>query len=410
MKILIGTVEKSNMIELYKKAFQLLGHDVITIAEPHPFFNENKYTHDLAKPSLLFKEIKNKFIKRLNILRWFVAKRWVITHKLFLYYKYRNTIDLMLVFGDGFYNNAVTDFNFLQKKNKKIVQVFFGGDVRCWEAFNQEYNIDISTIEKEPINNENFNRILTRLRKAELYANSIYSLPDQAGLTLRPFFRLYMPFECEKYKFTLHERPVPVVIHIESKLPYKGESFIYTAINKLKEQGVEFEFRTYKNLSHAEVIKELENADILVDEVMIFGPGTLTYEAIACGCAVATKVQEGHIVKDFLCNLEIENIEKPLREFILNKGKRINDLTQCYEVLKNINNPENIAKDIIQRSAADIYDFANHDFHPKYFLEKYHLPVGHVVSYENKKLTRMVFDKYYNDAKLRQSLIERNLL
>ena len=230
MKILIGTVEKSNMIELYKKAFKSLGHDVITIAEPHIFFRDNKYTHDLTKPSFLFKSFKNKLIRRLDTVRWFVAKRWVLIHKLFLYYKYRNVIDLMLVFGDGFYTAEITDFNFLQKKNKKIVQVFFGGDARCWEAFSQEYNIDISTIEKQPINNENFNAILTRLRKAELYANSIYSLPDQAGLALRPFFRLYMPFEYQKYKFTVKDRSVPVVIHIESKLPYNGESLIYAAI------------------------------------------------------------------------------------------------------------------------------------------------------------------------------------
>jgi hypothetical protein len=410
MRILIGTVEKSNMIELYKKAFKSLGHEVITIAEPHVFFNENQYTHDLTKPSFLFRPIKNKIFRRLNTVKWFVAKRWIYFHKVLLYYKYRNRIDLMLVFGDGFYTDAVTDFNFLHKKNKKIVQVFFGGDARCWEAFNQEYKIDISTIEKQPINNENFNAILTRLRKAELYANSIYSLPDQAGLALRPFFRLYMPFEYQKYKFTVNGRPVPKVIHIESKLPYKGESLIYAAIDKLKKQGVAFDFQVYKNLSHKEVINKLEDADILVDEVMIFGPGTLTYEAIACGCAVATKVQEGHIVKDHLCNLEIEDIEKPIKEFILNKDKRISDLKKAYEVLKLVNDPQNIAKDIIQRSETDIYDFSKYDYQANFFAKGYHLPAGHIVSEQNKKLTRMVFDKYYKDEELKQSLIDRKLM
>lgn len=398
------------MIELYRKSFELCGHEVVTIAEPHSFFTEATYTHNLKTPAFLFRNSKGRFLRYVNILKWMVAKRWSQYYKSRLFHRYKKEIEMLVVLGDGFYNTSLEDFKYLHNANKKIVQIFFGGDARCWEAFNQEYKIDISTIEKHPINNENFNLILTRLRKAELYSNAIYSLPDQSGLAIRPFFRLYMPFECEKYKFISQGRDVPVVVHIESKQPYKGEPFIFEAIERLRNEGLQFEFHNYKNLSHKQVIEVLENADILVDEVMIFGPGTLSYEAIACGCAVATKVQPGHLAKDFMCNLEIENIQHPLRDFIINKELRIQNLQKAYDLLKNINNPENIAKDILQKVNLNEHDFAIHDFQPRYFLERYTLPEGHIVSEKNKKLTRMVFDKYVNDPVLRQSLIDRNLM
>ena len=45
MRILIGTLEKSNMLTLYKMAFESLGHKVVTVAVPHPFYKAD-YTHN----------------------------------------------------------------------------------------------------------------------------------------------------------------------------------------------------------------------------------------------------------------------------------------------------------------------------------------------------------------------------
>jgi hypothetical protein len=407
MKILIGTIEKSNMIELYRKSLQSIKHDVITIVVPHIFFNSNIYTHDLLTPKFLFKLSSNRYF---NIIKWNFGKLLISFKKIIFFIFYRNKIDAMIVIGDGFFNDKIEDFKYLRKKGRGIIQIFFGGDSRCWDAFNQQYGIDISTVEKNPIDNVNFNSILTRLRKAELFANAIYSLPDQAGLAIRPYYRLYLPFEIDEYKFTIHDRDIPVIVHIESKQPYKGEEFIYNAIDNLKNQGIQFEFKVYQNLSHEEVISVLENADILVDEIILFGIGVLSNEAIACGCAVAAKVDKKHIISDYVCNIDIGNIEEPLREFILNKSLRNNNLKKSYEILKNNNNPKNIARDIEQKIKNDFLVEENKLIEPNFFVNNYTLPEGHVVSEYNKKLTRQVFQKYCSNLDLQQSLIDRKLM
>jgi hypothetical protein len=313
--------------------------------------------------------------------------------------------------GDSLLMNNLSDYKYFKDKGIKIGHAFYGGDVRCWDAYKQEFNLDISTIEDQPINNYIFNRRITRLRKVELFADGIFSVLDQAGLAIRPFHRIYIPFECGKYNFRVQNRDIPVVVHIESRQPYKGEETIYAAVKKLQESGIKFIFKSYKGLTHSEVIDVLEDADILVDEVINFGPGTLGNEAIACGCALAVKVQEGHMARDYFCDIDELNIFQALAEFITNKEKRISSVYKAYDILKSENNLESIANDIIAKIGIDPMDFKEHFCTPSFFLEKYELPAGHIMSKKNKKLTRMVIEKFYpQNPEMINSLKLRNLI
>ena len=408
--ICIGTTEKSNMIWLYSKAFVSLGYNVITIAEPHPFF-KNNYTYNLAKPDWLFNSFKsrNVYYKIVNVILWQASKLYTQIRRNLLYYKLRKKIDIMIVIGDGFFSKNHRDYQYLKSKNKKIVQICYGGDVRCWDAFNQEFKIEIQTIEQQPIENNRFNITLNRLRKAELYADAIFSLPDQHGLGLRPYFKVYLPFECEDYKFTLNNREKPIIVHFESRLPYKGENFLYSAIEILKKEGLQFDFHIHKDMKHNEVIEKLQDADILLDECLIFGPGTLGNEAIACGCALVTKVQKDHFIFPYVCNISEYNILEPLRNFILDKTLRIKNLEIAYQKLKEFNYPKNIALDILEKIKIDRKDFANHTHIPKFYLDKYIIPHGHSLNKKNKENTKLILNEYINDSKKLDNLLSKNL-
>ena len=408
MRVLIGTIEKANMIHLHANAFRAIGHEVITVATPHPFYDAT-YTHSLHSPPYLFHPVKSRNFWPLESARWRLAERREKQLRLAMYMKYKDQIDLFLVMGDGFFNNETKDFEYLRKRGAKVVQLFYGGDARCWNAFHQEYKVDISTMTEQPIDNSNFNSILTRLRKAELFSNQIYSLPDQMGLAIRPYSKITVPFEFEKYQFNITNRAVPKIVHIESRQPYKGEEFIYSAIEKLKMEGLPFEFRSYKNLAHSEVRHVLEDADILVDEVMIFGPGSLGNEAIACGCALATKMQPDHIIARNVCNLSEHNILEPLRRFILNRETRVRDLKICRELLEQHNSPREVAIQIVDALKCSSNRKVT-DYSPSFFLQHYELPIGHVVSQRNKNLTRQVLNLYPISTKEMSSLEKRGLI
>lgn len=409
MVVFIGTKEISNWIHLYAKAFEENGDTVITCAEPHPFYSDN-YTHNLGNPKWLFRAIQSPRFRFLEAIRFQVAKFFKLLRKYFILLRHIDKVDLFVFVGDGFFQESTWDFQIIKRRGKKIVHVFYGGDVRDWDAFGQKYKIDVTEIEDGIISGKYFNEKVFRLRKSELYADALFSVEDQGVLALRPFYKLRIPFEVGKCRFVVKNRIIPKIVHIESRRPYKGERFIYDAIKRLKDEGLAFDFKSYKGLSHDEVYDVLEDADILVDEVMIFGPGTLGHEAIACGCALATKMQDDHFLKDLICNLDYDNIVDPLRDYILGREARVATLYKCYELLLKNASPNEVAKHIIEKLAIDKRDYSKHDYIPDFIYKEYVPPVEHSLLKSSKELTSQVVFHYANREEVRGSLIAKRLM
>lgn len=408
MRVVIGTDEKSNFIRLYRKAFESAGHEVVTIANPHPFYPRD-YTHDLGRPNWMYGNFRPDYPRVLESLRLRTATLFKRIRLLMLLHRYKSSLDLFVCIGDSFSSSGIWDFSLLRSKGKKICQLCYGGDVRCWEAFQQEYKMDISDITENCINNSQFNTQLIRLRKAEIYADAIFSIPDQSGLSIRPYHRLHIPFECERYRFSLKSNKIPLVVHIESRQPYKGERYIYPAVKQLQSEKLPFEFRSYKSLSHDEVINVLQTADILVDEVNIFGPGTLGVEAIACGCALATKVQVDSPIAPYICRIDRHELVSPLRDYIRNSAKRSVDVAAAYDILKSRFYPANVARDILSKMDIPPMDYSAHQYNPTFFINSYYLPKGHSVSEGNKRLNLRAIKVYREEAAL-QNLRSRALI
>ena len=393
MNIFIGTVEIANMIHLYAEGFKKLGHKVTTCAKPHPFY-KNEYDFDLSLPRWLIFLSKFYRIKFLSKIVSKIIEKYERHKKEKILEKVINDIDIFIFILDGFTPKSLFDYNYIKSKNKKIVSLFCGAEVRDWDAFSKAYKINIETIEKNPIDNSLFNTKFFRLRKNELFSDAIYSIPDQSILGIRPYFENKIPFISDKYEPVINNRDIPKIVHIESRFPTKGTVYIEKAINELRKQNLQFEFAIYKKLSNDEVISVLKDADILIDEVFLFGPGTLGMEAISCGCALATKNSGTNLLSEYMCNINTDNIVEKLKEFILDKNKRIQNIYKAIEVLKNNYNAKTVCNKILSDLEIDPINFSKHDFMPKYFIEDYILPDGHNVNSENKILTQKVIEKY----------------
>lgn len=74
--------------------------------------------------------------------------------------------------------------------------------------------------------------------------------------------------------------------------PKKGTEYITKAIDKLKNEGYDFEFFLAKNLSNLELKKHLIEADIIVDQIMIGWYGKLTVESMSLGKPVICWIDE----------------------------------------------------------------------------------------------------------------------
>ena len=393
MNIFIGTQEVANMIHLYAEGFKQLGHKVTTCAKPHPFY-KNEYDYDLSLPRWLI--FLTKFY-RIKFLRNTVSKiieKYEVHVKENIFEKVINDIDIFIFIFDGFTPKTLFDYNDIKSKNKKIVSLFCGTEVRDWDAFSKAYKINIETVEKNSIDCKQFNRKLFRLRKNELLSDAIYSLPDQSILGIRPYFEIKIPFIFNKYFPVINNRTIPKIVHIPSRFPTKGTVFIEKAIQELHRQNIQFEFTIHKGLSNSEVIKVLQDADILIDEVILFGTGTLGMEAIACGCALANNSKGINLLSEYICNINPTNMVEMLKPFILERKTRIQNINKSIEILKDHYNAKTVCNKILSDLEISPLDFTKHDFIPDYYINGYVLPEGHTVNVENKILTQKVIEKY----------------
>ncbi len=79
----------------------------------------------------------------------------------------------------------------------------------------------------------------------------------------------------------LTERKRAVLLHIPSKRAMKGTDLIVDGVQRLKAEGLDFEFRLLQDVLHAEVQRTMHDADILIDQLLIGDFGIVSVEAMA---------------------------------------------------------------------------------------------------------------------------------
>lgn len=396
MRIFLGMSEIAGMMTFISRGFKECGHEVTTCTDNFgsTFYN---YHYDIVINDLPFKNISsNRVVKKIQQK---VNDAAEFNKRKMVFRRHRDRHDVYIFMWNGFYRNNVQDYLYLKNNGKKIISLFLGSDVRHVSAFTQEYNLDTTTWENW-FHSTDLNEQLFRLRKAELFSDAIYSVPDQAGLAIRPYHKIYIPFDLKPFNFHIPGRAVPKIVHIPSRSGIKGTSFILKTVNELKDEGLSLEFEFLTHLPNKEVINKLSDADILVDELFLHGPGTLSLEAIACGCAVATKTMKDEIFDSVLCNVDFDNLKEKLRKLITDIEFRRSVVVKSYDVIKHINDPVRIVNDFLDKIRETGQDMTAYDYYPAFFSEKYILPEGKRIDKHNRWLTNEIIKTYHLDSQL----------
>ncbi len=391
MKIFIGTAEIAGMMTFVANALRECGHEVTTCTDNYGsnFYN---YKYDVILNRATFpRASKNRVINKLqsviNSTREKIIRRRV-------YRKHRDLHDVYIFIWNGFMIDSIADYVYLKGKGKKIISLFLGSDVRHISAFTQEYGLDVSTWEKW-FHSTDLNKQLFRLRKAELLSDAVFSVPDQAGLAIRPYYKVYIPFNVKQFVFSIPCRTVPKIVHIPSRSGIKGTSFILETLDELRKEGLEFEFEFITGVSNNVVIEKLKDADILIDELFLHGPGTLSLEGIASGCAVATKTFENEAYENVVCNVNFGNLKEKIRKLIKDIDYRIKIAQGGRQAIETLNDPIRIASDIINKAFLQAMDQIQPlDYYPTFFSDKYILSTDLHLSPKNRALTEKVISKY----------------
>lgn len=157
--------------------------------------------------------------------------------------------------------------------------------------------------------------------------------------------------------FQFHIGKTVHIVHAPNHMAVKGSAFIEDAIRRLTEEGYSIQYDCLHGKSNAEVLKTIESADIVVDQLIIGWHGIFAIEAMAFGKPVIARTRE--------------DLRKAYEEMgCLDKGEvPMIDAspTTIYDVLKNLLDHPETWKEIGEKSRAYVEKHHSIEVIGKYF-------------------------------------------
>lgn len=353
MRIFIGTIEIGGQIPLLAAGFRALGHQVTTgVPIGHSYAFDHSLSYDVYLRSGDIRQVR----------------KIILEHDIFLFQFGKSLLP---------YNK---DFPMIRQAGKKIISLFNGSDIRYWPAFEQQSGINYKELTGEDVQAiwrpESLLEVLPTLRRGELYADLILSLPNQSALSLRPYQHFFVASNLPQYHFCIPGRDVPVIVHAPSNTSVKGTKNILAALGALKNEGIKFELHLLHGVQNSEVLKALADADCAIDQA-ILSTGLFSIEAMASGCAVAA-AQYPHaaalsgIVPFYGVNPYM--LKENLRPLLTDRELRIRLASEGHAYVTRYHAPESICQRILQDLEAG--EQRTYDYWPSFYAKSFLLPEG----------------------------------
>jgi glycosyltransferase involved in cell wall biosynthesis len=123
-------------------------------------------------------------------------------------------------------------------------------------------------------------------------------------------------------------REVPVLVHAPTDRGIKGTAHVEAAVERLRARGLKFEFRLVEGVSNAEAQRIYrDEADVIVDQFVLGGIGTLAFEGMYFGKPVVSylleEVRREHFPDCPVVGATIDELEDRLAWLIENPAERV---------------------------------------------------------------------------------------
>lgn len=374
-RIFLGVNEIGGIILRYKKAFTKMGGNTFSVINKcNRFFFDEKYdVINIVK----YKSLKQKYVLfRLIPLNIFIILQNI---RNFIHAIQECDIFLYIFPTESLLPNYI-DWFILKKLGKRIITILAGSDIRYILAQQQESELLGYGHEEELLwqsnygENSFFMKKIQIVKAVEKYSDLIIAQPASAQLLSRPYMRFNIPIELDKLSNNIPGRIIPLILHAPTHLGYKGTSHILQAVQELKDEGLKFEFKLIENLSHSEMYKLLEDADIVIDQIFSQTVATLALESMASGCLVLARYlpERAKISNDCpVVNVNIFTIKEKLRKAIQDREWRIQLASQGRDFVQKNHDYFLVSKQILdwlQPGGIKEYDFT-----PTFFREHFRI-------------------------------------
>lgn len=399
MRILVGTTEIARQLYDFADGFRRLGHEVHTVTEwsnpcQNPDVEYNFRLRSSPFPSWL-NEVRNPLVR---LPRAAANRTWSSTRLL----RFMTAYDVYLFQFGGSLLRDNRDYWFLKRLGKRIIAVFNGNDIRHWSAadpFMRRCGLECPTEfyrEQElAVGRSTLPTKLRTLRMAETYADAVFSVQDQSQLAVRPYHHFYLPMNVQRYPHFIPRREVPRIVHAPSVRNVKGTETILGVLEKVRQEGIPFEFRLLEGVPNERVIEELSQADVLIDSLFAPNYGMLALEGMATGCAVAggnSMSCERIPPNRPVLHVDSSNVHAQLRRLLQDSSLRAELAARGRPFAEKYHDHVQVARQMLE--AVTRPGGTPCDHYPSFYARNYRLPPGVTLGDDLLRMTDRVIERW----------------
>lgn len=328
-KVFLGLENIAGIFTSLKKGFEQNG-----ITADFYSLNEHIFGYQTDK---LISYSSNQLIRKFQKLK-------LITKLLFKY-------DYFIFDSSGTLFPNFGDIKFLKFFGRKTLVIFTGCDIRLPEKVERfkwnpcrncsdEYKSFVGCVlASKPGKISNIEKTFDILVSAE----------EAAGSLNRKYHTTLFPVDITKFNYTgVNPGRKLKILHAPSNEEYKGTKYINETIKKLQGE-YEFDYKTISNVKAEELYKEIENADLVIDQMLVGFYGLLSIESMAMGkpvvCYIREDIMESSPADIPVINANPETLHYKLKEILQNPAKLIDIGIRSREYIEKYHDAAKIAKE-----------------------------------------------------------------
>lgn len=197
---------------------------------------------------------------------------------------------------------------------------------------------------------------LLKIKTVYLFASKTFVLNSDLRI-FSPLSKMlpYAVVDLNEWKpsFLKNRKNYIIILHAPSQRSIKGTKYIVDVVEELKQEGFNVELKLIEGVKHDEMKTLCQDADIVVDQLLVGWYGAFAVEAMALQKPVVCYLNEDlfYLVpwaKDIpIVNANINNLYDKLKVLINNPNERDKLGRQGREFVKRCHDPITIAREMI---------------------------------------------------------------
>jgi glycosyltransferase involved in cell wall biosynthesis len=232
------------------------------------------------------------------------------------------------------------EFQLLHMARKKIILNPYGGDIQFSEVWKTSDNKAFKTLylawESDPYySNVSSNKTLKNTRYCQQYADALIIAIDWPDYLEESEFN-YLHMRCvpkisDIFSKSASKNDLFTIFHATNHAHFKGTKYLEKAVLEINKNGKICELIIFKDKAHNNVLKGIQNADVVFDQILLGAYGRLAIEAMSLGkpviCYLREDLKKLYKIWDEcpIINANIDNIKEKILELMKmsNEGREI---------------------------------------------------------------------------------------